>query len=168
MSETCVTRFSFDGTDNGTLESGDVTVEPGCSSLSFNMGESASINFNATSISAPLTYELWIYPTSFPSSGNRAILQDSGYAFFLELKSNGICGNSNTPVVYSGGQSICGEELRLNQWNHVAVTFSSTGEVFYWSNGNLGNSSTINYAPTGTSGTVYLGAENGGGNTTHN
>jgi len=135
-----------------------------CSSLYFNSA-TATLPIATGGLSLPLTFELWTKPTAFPSPGVAALIGAQDYSFFIEFRSDSAgCSAPGVPVVYSNGNALCGPELPLDTWSHLAVTFDTSGTARFWTDGVLIQSESTGYGGTGTGSQLFLGAENGNGN----
>ena len=127
------------GVNNGTLSGGPTWITPGqvgTGALSFDhvddhvdCGNNTSVNITGTAI----TITAWVYPVSYYAPGNW-ILGKMGnttgsYGLFLSAGGNLVLGlDSGTGWADSNPSSTI---VPLNQWHHVAVTYSGSNVRYY-------------------------------------
>ena len=127
--------LNFDGTDDTVI------------TASFR----ASLN-----ITGPITISVWIYPHSLTPLGYIGFVQKTNFSSSYYLGT----GNNKTDIsFYYGGTQVAltaSNVLKLNQWQHVAVSYSSTGTDIYWNGTSAIHSDTI-ATPAGNNGSLEIG-----------
>lgn len=124
--------------NNGTVTGATWTTGKFNNALSFNGVSDWYVSYPAISdytLSGNYTMEAWVKPTSWPTSGDGAILYNGG-AFFLynfALYSDGKIGLSYNSTGSMIGRNIAKATtpLTLNDWNHVLITRNAGIATFY-------------------------------------
>ncbi len=150
------------GTGNhGTIYGATKTIGKVGQALDFkgnsSNGDSVKVNHSASlNITGPITISAWIKPRSITGSWMR-IVEKGSYAtsyYFgtKDLSQDGLefwYGGTQIAVTASG-------ILKLNQWQHVAVSYSSAGTDIYLNGANVKHSTTT-ATPSGNNSQLYIG-----------
>jgi len=88
-------------------------------------------------LTTDLTIAAWIYPLSFGEGSEGSIVDKDftgAYALFLDDNPD-LAGEDNT-IHFNGGNSTVrliasNNSIKLNQWQHVAVTYDDPSAIFY-------------------------------------
>lgn len=100
-------------------------------------------------LSAPFTWEAWIYPTSVAATV-KVMIATAGAAhhrFMLAANGGGLM------QAWCSGTFLSSSSVTLNAWNHIAITCSGTTVTFYL-NGAAVGSGTGTYTPNSQ---LYIG-----------
>jgi hypothetical protein len=129
----------YDGTDYGAMVSDSVTVESGCSSLSFDgVDDYVEIpNFSVLPTSE-ITIEVWFKSTTYVDMcilGHRNIWDGitEGYTLGVDATRNAVfCHFGDEP-----GEYLLGDPSQIDdgQWKHMAMTRDSQNTATCWLNG---------------------------------
>jgi hypothetical protein len=96
-----------------------------------------SVSSGSISSGADFTVEFWVYPTAFPSGANQGIFALGDSRFGVICTSSG----GNIYVLANSGDINTGTNMKLNAWNHIALSRNS-GTLYVYLNGvSIGNAS---------------------------
>lgn len=128
------TRGTLNGmvqTETATFFKKPILLGIKCTNQNTAVWQIPSINMNGGTI----TFAMWLYPTSFPSS--LGFLFGIG-TYFFEFTNAGllqyVINNTQRAFGATGQSSLT---LKLNQWNHIVFQIDSSGFFLVWRNGIL-------------------------------
>jgi hypothetical protein len=155
--------------NTGALTSCTLTGSGGTTAFTFN-GTTSLVNLGTTNggnVTTAWTVEAWIYPTGFGEGSSGRIFQHSsgsltGFIFSLD-NTNVTSGIQLNTYAISGFSARIGNCITLNEWQQVALSFSSGTATFYVNGASIGSSSIT--SPSAYTGSDYIGNNSGATNT---
>jgi hypothetical protein len=155
--------------NTGTLTACTLTGSGGTTAFSFD-GATSLVNLGTTNggnVTTSWTVEAWINPTGFGEGNSGRIFQHSsgsltGFIFSLDNSAVTAGLQINTYAV-SGFSARIGNCITLNEWQQVALSFSSGTATFYVNGTSIGSSSVT--SPSAYTGSDYIGNNSGATNT---
>jgi hypothetical protein len=153
----------------GTLTSCTFAGSGGTAAIVFN-GTTSLVNLGTTNggnVTTSWTCEAWIYPVGYGEGNAGRIFQHStgsltGFIFSLDNSAVTAGLQLNTYAV-SGFSARIGNCITLNEWQQVALSFSSGTATFYVNGSSIGSSSIT--SPSSYTSTDYIGNNSGATNT---
>jgi hypothetical protein len=155
--------------NTGTLTSCTLTGSGGTTAFNFN-GTTSLVNLGTTNggnVTTAWTLEAWIYPTGYGENNAGRIFQHSSGSltgFIVSLDNSAVtAGLQINTYAVSGFSARIGNCITLNEWQQVALSFSSGTATFYVNGSSIGSSSVT--SPSSYTGSDYIGNNSGATNT---